>query len=133
MLNDQPARRSTPELFIEPGWPLSSLRTTEQCDKARDTLVTAIAKMRARFAVQKNAMAGGGFDEERAFRARQALRFKKQALQRTTEIRAKLARSEKIEGQDRRILDILRAMVPEAFAAAIKEARERYPEIEWRT
>jgi hypothetical protein len=89
--------------------------------------------MRARFAVQKNAMAGGGFDEERAFRARQALRFKKQALQRTTEIRAKLARSEKIEGQDRRILDILRAMVPEAFAAAIKEARERYPEIEWRT
>jgi hypothetical protein len=123
------------ELYIERGWPISALKTVEQCDQALALLLPAIAKIESALrAAEDRALTAGGFvDDDWARRARHALRCKRAAKQRTDEIRSRLVRSEKIASQDRRILDILRMRVPEAFANALREARELYPEIDWRS
>jgi hypothetical protein len=121
--NNRPVRRSDAPttLMIEPGWPVSNVKTLEDTDAARDSLVPALVKISA--AIEANE-ASNAIDHEWLHRAKTAKRLKEAALARVNEIRARLLN----DTPEKHLLGVLRDMDQGLFAAALNRTRQRFPE-----
>jgi hypothetical protein len=130
----RPLDGTLPDLEIEPGWTVESLKTIEECDDARLRLTEIIASIEAQIsaATTKRQETGELADKHWWKRIQVALRLKRAALQRVQNIRGELsrkARESTLKSRERVIIDTLKSVDPAALYMAIGVAREAHPEL----
>lgn len=122
------AETSVPVLEISRDWTVDDLKTTADCDDAFDVLTEAIASIEGQISAANIRAAADGVYADRGWllRAKFALRHKKAAIQRVQQIRARIAKAERMTAnvnQERVLLDIIKATEPEAFKRALEVQR----------
>jgi hypothetical protein len=108
-------------LEIAHDWTTDELRTIEDCERAKDTLLAAISKMRTSLKLHEEG------DPEPyagwARKARIALHLKTITLQRVEDLHAKL----RGDTPERRLLEIVKDLDAEVYDRGLAKARKLYP------
>lgn len=109
-----------PDIEIDRGWPVSDIKTIEDCDDAFAFLTAAVAGIELQLDLHVLKPAAYQ-DHEWAARARYALKFKKAALGIVTAKRSQIKNAEKQKFQrehDRRLIEYIRGRVDGATYTA---------------
>lgn len=113
-----------PDIDIDEGWPLSDVKTEDDCIDAIAFLTQAINRINEKMAAAKEKGTNKGEGYQRLV---SALRWKNTALMEVQMIRSRLnaiKRREQSESEQRRLVAVLRTMVtPEQWALAVKEVQ----------
>ena len=111
---------TVPVIEITKGWTVDDIETEDDCDDAFAVLTGLVAAIELRI----DEMAAIGETGAVAYRrAKAALRWKKAALQIVQTKRGKINRIKRAEveaSRDRRLLETIRAMSPDAFYRAVE-------------
>lgn len=119
------------EIEISDGWRLSALTTLEDCDEASLQLSRDIASITAQLEEfdRDSGLGATVTDEEADWRrsAQSALTIKRQIRQLVQNRRSDIGRQGRAaaaKGHDKRLLALLQATAPDAFAAAVNLMKE---------